>query len=442
MSVLPTRQPNRWLWILLPLAGALAAAAGLWFVFLRATLVTIAVAPADGDEAKLIAAYGEALRQQRLDLRVRILPVATLRQSAEALQSKKADLAVVRPDVALPVDGLTVTVLHEDAAIFLAPAAAGLTDVGDLAQRKLGVIAAQEADSAAVAAILAHYDLAQRVTVMPLGLAEAGAALAARQVDAVAMFAAPGSAAGAAMVKALNKAAGRKLTVLTMEEAAGLAEDMPKFSVLEIPAGGLGGASRQPREEVKTVGVSYRLMARSDFDRVTVAHLTQTLFQLRSRLARATPLANRMKSMDPDSAAGAALPAHPGAIDYFAREQKTFLERYADWIYIVLFSGGGVASALAWLRQRVMKKRREMIDTLLDRLLSLLAAARTAGSHGELDAIAAEVDSLVVTTVRQARRRTSGTRTMGALILAIDSARAVIVDRRIAMGSSLPRAQS
>ncbi|HRI50594.1 MAG TPA: TAXI family TRAP transporter solute-binding subunit [Pseudomonadota bacterium] len=430
MAELPIRKT----WTILLIAAALAAAGSMWFFFLRATVVTIAVAPPDGDEAKLLAAYAEALRQQRLDLQVRLLRVDTLQKSAEALQNKQAELAVVRPDVLLPVDGLTVTVLHEDAALFIAPSGASLTDVGDLAQRKLGVIVQHEADAAAITAILAYYDLAPpRVTLVPLTLTEASAALAAQRVEAVALVATPGSAVVSALVKSLNKVAESKMKVLTVNEAAAIAEELPRFSEVEIPAGGLGGARKQPPEEVKTVGVSYRLMARSELDRVTVARLTQALFQLRSRLARATPLANRMQAIDPDSAVGAALPNHPGAIDYFAREQKTFLERYADYIYIILFSGGGVVSGLAWLRQRVMKRRRELVDKLLDRLLVLLAGSRAATSNRQLDQIAAEVDSLVVTAVRQARKRASGTRTMGALILAIDSTRAAIMDRRIAV---------
>jgi TRAP-type uncharacterized transport system substrate-binding protein len=252
--------PIRKTWMIFLIAAALVAAGSLCFFFLRATVVTIAVAPPDGDEAKLLTAYAEALRQQRLDLRVRVLRFATLRQSAEALQNKQAELAVVRPDVLLPVDGLTVTVLHEDAALFIAPAGANLADVGDLAQRKLGVIVQHEADAAAVTAILTYYDLAPpRVTLVPLTLAEASAALAAKRVEAVALFATPGSAQVSTLVKALNKVAESKVKVLAVAEAAAIAEELPRFSEVGIPAGGLGGARKQPPEEVKTRGSPGRL---------------------------------------------------------------------------------------------------------------------------------------------------------------------------------------
>jgi TRAP transporter TAXI family solute receptor len=425
-------------WLFLLIAILLAAVANIGIYLWRATTVTIAVGPADSDEAKLLSAYGEALRQRRLDLRVRVVRVDSLRQSAEALQSRRADLAVVRPDVLLPIDGLTVAVLREDAAVFIAPASAEWSDVSDLAAHKLGVIVQHPADSAAIASLLTHYDLAPpRVTLVPLAPGEAGAALAAKRIDAVALFAAPAGPVVSALVRSLSRP-DRKVSVLELPDAAAVAQEMPKFSEVEIPAGGLGGARKEPAEDVQTVAISYRLMARPELDRATVALITQTLFQMRSRLARVTPLANRMQAIDPDDATGAALPYHPGAIDYFAREQKTFIERYADWVYILMFAGGGVASTLAWIRQRMAKSRREMVDNLLERLLALLAETRCARSNHELDNIAAEIDSLVASTVRQARKRTTGTRTMGALIVAIDSVRGAIMDRRIAVNAATP----
>jgi hypothetical protein len=174
-------------------------------------------------------------------------------------------------------------------------------------------------------------------------------------------------------------------------------------------------------------------MARPELDRATVAQIAQTLFEMRARLARVTPLANRMRAVDPDVAAGAALPYHPGTIDYFAHEQKTFIERYADWLYLVMFGGGGIVSALAWIRQRMVRRRREVVDSLLDRLLALLAQSRAAPSNTELDRIASEVDTLVASTVRHARKRTASARVMSALILTIDSVRGAIMDRRLAL---------
>ncbi len=52
--------------------------------------------------------------------------------------------------------------------------------------------------------------------------------------------------------------------------------------------------------------------------------------------------------------------------------------------------------------------------------------------------MATEIDDLVTDAVRHARWRTTTTRTMSALILALDSARAAVADRRHELGERRP----
>jgi hypothetical protein len=80
--------------------------------------------------------------------------------------------------------------------------------------------------------------------------------------------------------------------------------------------------------------------------------------------------------------------------------------------------------------QRLARKRRELVDVILDRLLEILTEARKAENVGKLDELAMEMDRLVVHAVRYARHRSTGTKALNPLILGIDSARAAILDRR------------
>ena len=188
---------------------------------------------------------------------------------------------------------------------------------------------------------------------------------------------------------------------------------------MTVPAGSLSGRPELPDEDLKTVGVSYRLMARSGLDRSPVSKITQYLFQMRSRIAQTTPV-NLMKAPDNDTMTSAALPNHPGAVDYFNREQETFMDRYGDWLWLLLFAGGGVSSALAWIA----------------RVLRAQATGACGRSAGPADSASrrrarprprptstpcrAELDHLVTHAIRYARRHTTNTRAMSALILAID----------------------
>jgi hypothetical protein len=70
------------------------------------------------------------------------------------------------------------------------------------------------------------------------------------------------------------------------------------------------------------------------------------------------------------------------------------------------------------------------VDRVIDRLLAILGEARAAKSTDQLDKLAVEIDELVSHAVRHARRRSTNTRTMSAMILALDTARSTVADRR------------
>lgn len=415
------------------LAIALALAlAGLVFAYLASpTRLTVAVGPQGGADEVLMQAFARQLGQQKTSIRLKILPVPDVREASQALERNEADLAVVRPDVAIPQNGLTMAVMRESAVILLAPEAAKLTKLTALAGKKLGVMLSHQADPHLVEMLLGHYDLgAPTVTLVPLSAGEVLPALKGGRIDAVALVGPSAGTATGDVIRTLARAYAGKIAFLPIDEADAIVQRNPSLSPVTIPAGAWGGRPKQPGEEVKTVGVSYRLMARSDLDRSVIAVATQDLFQMRSRLAAVTRAANFMKAPETDTSTSAMLPNHPGAVDYFQREQQTFMDRYGDWVYLVAFFGSGVASAMAWIRQRFLRQRREEIDDVLDRLLTILSEARAAETTARLDELSVEIDSLLALAVGHARTGATDSRATSAIVLAIDGARAAIADRR------------
>jgi TRAP-type uncharacterized transport system substrate-binding protein len=413
------------------LALTLALTAFAYWYFAAPTRFTVAVGPRDSVEARLMNAFAEALAHTRRDIRLDVVMVDDVRQSAEALRQHKVDLAVVRPDVFLPDNGLTLSILREEAVIVLAPKASKIEDMADLEKKRLGVVTHHDADLPVLTTILAHYDLAPpNITLVPLGAEAVEVAFTGKTIDALAFVAAPVGKEAAGLVQSVLKVANRAVTLVPVKEGQALALKSPVLTMMEVPEGSLSGRPSLPEEEVKTVSVSYRLMARVGLDRSPVSKVTQYLFQMRSRIARTAPSVNLMKAPDNETMTSAALPNHPGAVDYFNREQETFMDRYGDWLWLLLFAGGGISSALAWMAEVFARKRRELVDEVLDRLTSLISDARQAKTLADLDAIAAEIDHLVTHAIRYARQQATNTRAMGALILAIDSARAAVADHR------------
>ena len=439
-------------WLLVVLALVLAASAAMVVYLSRPTTLVVAVGPRDGPEAALITAYGNALSRAREDVRLRIVHYDDVRDSAEALQANKADLAVVRPDVLLPENGLTLAILHDEALVIAAPEASEIDSFPDLSRRRLGVVERHAADLPFLSNLLSFYDFAPvrdgasppssaqaPVTLVPLKPAEVTAAIAEKRVDAVAIIANPASKAAAATVRAVELGStDRKVGFISVPDGEAILQRFPELQSVSIPAGTFGGRPKRPEEDVKTVGASYRLMARGSVSRVAVASATQHLFEWRSKLASIAPIAKLMKAPEFDTtvaATSARLPNHPGAVDYFEREQQTFLDRYEDYIYLFAFFGGTIGSGIAWIGQRLARKRRERVDIVLDRLIEVMREVRAAATKADLDALAAETDDLVADVVHSARERAIDNRTLSALILAIDAVHAAILDGRRQLGT-------
>lgn len=449
-------------WLLVLVALGLAAVAAAIVYLSRPNTLTVAVGPQDGPEAALIEAYAGALDRAREDVRLKVVRYGDVRDSALALQRNKADLAVVRPDVFLPENGLTLAILHDEALVIAAPEAADIDDVPALARKRLGIVVRHSADLPFLTNLLSFYDLvpdspgenapedataeaeAGHVVVVPLKVGEVTAALNDKHVDAVAVIASPASKMAGAVVRAVELGSPeRKIGFVSIPDGDAILQRFPELQSVTIPAGTFGGRPKRPDEEVKTVGASYRLMARGTVSRVAVASATQHLFEWRSRLASAAPVAKLMKAPDFDTtvaATSARLPNHPGAVDYFEREQQTFLDRYEDYIYLFAFFGGTIGSGFAWIGQRLARKRRERVDFVLDRLLDIMREVRAATSSAELDAIAIETDGLVADVVCYARERSIDARTVSALILAVDGVHAAIADARRQTNEAEPAA--
>ncbi|WP_456684778.1 TAXI family TRAP transporter solute-binding subunit [Bradyrhizobium sp. P5_C11_2] len=424
---------------LLLAAGTTLIAIGYWY-FTSPTVFTVAVGPPGSTEMRLVQAFADALVEQKKDVRLRIVPFSNVRQSAEALQQKSVDLAIVRPDVFLPDDGLTLSIVREEAVLLLAPASSNVKAVSDLVGKQLGLVLRHDADLSTVTSILAHYNLMPpQLALVPLKSDEVEAALTARTIDAVAFIAAPASPEAAHLAQIAIKTSGEHVSIVPFEQAQALALKSPALTAMTVPGGSLNGRPEVPAEDVKTIGASYRLMARSGLDRAPVSKVIQYLFQMRSRIARADPAINLMRAPDNDTITSAALPNHPGAVDYLNREQESFMDRYGDWLWLLLFAGGGISSALAWVSEIFARKRRELVDEVLDRLTCLLSEVRSARTPGELASLTEEVDTLVTHAIRYARYRVTNTRALSALILAIDSTRSAIGDRRCEMLGEVAR---
>jgi TRAP-type uncharacterized transport system substrate-binding protein len=147
-------------------------------------------------------------------------------------------------------------------------------------------------------------------------------------------------------------------TFLPIEVSEAIAQKHPLYESEEIPGSSFNSSPARPDDTVETVGVNHLIVAPKTLSETAVGAFTRQLFAVRPSLARELPSAAKIEKPDTDK--DAALPAHPGAAAYIDGTERTFLDKYSDYLWggILLFSVLGSGSA--WLRHYIKRDERRL----------------------------------------------------------------------------------
>jgi hypothetical protein len=207
------------------------------------------------------------------------------------------------------------------------------------------------------------------------------------------------------------------------------------YEAAEIPAGSFGGADR-PEDEIKTISFSHHIVARKGLSEVTVATFTRQLFAVRQSLKNDYPLAAKIETPDTDK--DATIPVHPGAAAFVDGEEKTFLDRYSDYIWWSLMALSAMGSAGAWFAGYLKKDERNTNTSQRERLLDMLTTARHCDSIEELDQMQAEADTILRDALLCFEHGAIEPGTLTAFNIALEQFHNAVADRK-ALLTSMPQ---
>ncbi len=148
------------------------------------------------------------------------------------------------------------------------------------------------------------------------------------------------------------------------------------------------------------------------------------------------PLAAKIETPDTDK--DAAIPVHPGAAAFVDGDEKTFLDRYSDYIWGGLMALSAMGSAGAWFAGRLKKDERNGNSSLRDRLLDMLARARHSDSADELDQMQADADDILRETLQCFEHGAIEEGTLTAFNIALEQFHNAVADRK-ALLMSMPQ---
>ena len=434
------------------LAGALAIfgalAAGYYFA-MRPVSLRIAVGPANSDDIKVVQTLAQAFGHQATNqIRLRPVPTEGAVASAQALADGKADLAIIRGDLDVPKNAQAVATLRKNFAVLWVPpqpkvkgkkTAAKITKVAQLAGLRIGVVGRTQANVNLLKVILQQYGVDPgKVTIVQFPANEAVEAIRNQKADAY-LAAGPVNSKITTDAIAASTRDGGSPTFLKIDLADAIAQNHPSYESSEIPAGSFG--SDRPEDEVKTISFTHHIVARRGLPESTVAAFTRQLFAIRQSLKNEFPLAAKIETPDTDK--DATIPVHPGAAAFVDGEEKTFLDRYSDYIWWGLMALSAMGSAGAWFAGYLKKDERDGNTSQRERLLDMLRVARDCDSLDELDRMQAEADDILRDTLQCFEHGTIAQGTLTAFNIALEQFHNAVADRKallMSMPQSLQRA--
>jgi uncharacterized protein len=423
---------NFWrrIFALIALVLALGLGAGAWRHFSQPKILTVAVGPANSDDADFINAWSRLLAAEGGRVRLKAVPTSGPVESLEKLKNGQAMLAVVRTDLASSVKARAVALLHSDPVVIVAPEKAKIENFGRLKGKTLGVIGPPGANDALIETLRRHFRVNVNVVELPAAPAQLAAAFRDGKADAL-LFVAP-TTRGVAVADnwaATRRAIGKNLSLVPIDESDAIAEAAPAYESGEIPAGLFGGTPPMPAEEVSALRVPTYLVADRGAPNAAITQLTRNLFENRQRIAGDAAVASLVKAASVEK--DAVFPVHRGAQAYYDGEETSFLEQYGDWFYYGPLLLGALASgAMAALRYLGFMRTEETSESLLAKVPEVIATIKAATTTEELDRIRARIDEAVERFTHDVVQGKVEEQKTAPLALAVDYLGRMISERR------------
>jgi TRAP transporter TAXI family solute receptor len=426
--------------LVLAIIGALV---GGYYFAVRPVILRIAVGPPNSDDVKVVQTLTQAFVQNHAYVKLRPVQTDGPSASATALAEGKVDLAIIRGDLDVPKNAQAVATLRKNVAVLWVPPAgkgkkrgAKITKIAQLAGHRIGVVGRTPANINLLKVILQQYGVdPAKVEVVQFPVNEIAEAIRAQKADAY-LAAGPVNSKITADAIAASARDGGTPTFLAIDSADAIAQNHPVYEAAEIPAGAFGGSPDRPEDKVKTISFSHHIVARKGLSETTIAAFTRQLFAVRQQLVSEFPLAAKIETPDTDK--DAVIPVHPGAAAFVDGEEKTFLDRYSDYIWWSLMALSAMGSAGAWFAGYLKKDERDNNSHLRERLLDMIVAARRTDSTEELDQMQAEADGILRDTLRCFDHGAIEQGGLTAFNIALDQFHAAVADRKTVL-LSLPQ---
>jgi TRAP transporter TAXI family solute receptor len=428
-----------------------SAITGASFLLLRPTTLRIAVGPPGSDDQKLIQGLAQAFASDGSPVRLSVISTAGPVESIALLTADKADLAVARDDEEMPDHTGSVAILRKNVVVlWSAPgpshkasrkeAKSKIKGVDDLVGHRVGVVGRTEVNIKLLRVILTESGVdPEKVSITQFGTDQIAEMVHDPLIDAFMTVGPVDSKITSEAIISTARVRGEP-TFLPIDVSEAIASRHPLYESEEIPGSAFSSSPARPDDTLETVSVNHLIVAPISLSETTVGAFTRQLFAVRPSLAREIPAAAKIEKPDTDK--DAALPAHPGAAAYIDGTERTFMDKYSDYIWGAVLLLSVLGSASAWLRHYLKRDERKLNTMHRDKLLATIALVRQINTIEELNTLQCEADGILRETLDCYDDGAIEEADLSAYSLVLEQFHHAVIDRRAAINESaanLPR---
>jgi TRAP transporter TAXI family solute receptor len=431
-----------------------AGIAGAAFYFVRPVTLRIAVGPAGSDDLKLIQAVTQAFSREGSQIRLSIIPTAGATESIGLLGTGETDLAVARGDEEMPDGTQSVAIMRKNVVVLWSPSGlprkgsksepkAKIKSIDELAGHRIGVVGRSQANVALMKVILKESGVnPEKVAITQFSISQISDMVRDPTIDAFMTVGPLDSKITSEAIISSARVRGEP-TFLPVDVSEAIAQRHPLYESEEIPGGSFSSSPARPDDEIETIGVNHLIVAHKTLSENAVGIFIRELFAVRPSLARELPSASKIEKPDTDK--DAALPAHPGAAAYIDGTERTFMDKYSDYIWGAVLLISVIGSGSAWLRHYMKRDERRLNTLHREKLLAAIATVRQIDTMEELDEMQREADTILRETLDCYDDGAIEEGDLSAYSLVLEQFHHAVVDRRIVISGvavHVPRAKA
>ncbi len=297
----------------------------LWFYnnLNQSYQVRIAASKPGSETYNLIKAAADVVTRQNGNIHLELVPSLGSSQNLRLLKANQVQIAAVQADSPLIDEARLVARLFPDLFQLVVRVDSDIHKISDLRGKSLALPSTSSGQYKSFWFLMKHYQLSEGAfDYKSMSSSAASFALEKGTVDAIFRVRPPGSQSIQSLVDKVP------VRIIEIDQASAMTLKLPAIDAGIIPKGSYKGTPALPERDIQTVSVQRLLIARSDLDDEVVNQFTRVLFEQRKDLLEKSTLSSFVQA--PDRSRGTSIPLHQGALQYFDRNEPSFLQEQAE----------------------------------------------------------------------------------------------------------------